>query len=412
MEERRNDHSDPHPGINRPYPIQGTAAGPLSPPEQARVPGREGFKPLGKEEREEAARIALEAGFSFEGYQVVRREFFSHRFDPTLTIKGNSITFNNSCISKLEQVVYVQILVNPTTEKLVIRPCEEGARDAIRWCVTRDDKRKSRQITCGLFTTKLYDMMGWEAVYRYKLQGTRINYQGEQLYVFDLTSTEAFLPQTKEVDEAGKPKRRRAAPMYPANWRDSSPGARGLHADQSSGRLWLHGWNVRRNRARADAHGNDRSGDGRGDKGMNGYEGYSWPTREPLTLTLCLEEDSILLNQAVLEALCAPRQVQMLINEERRMLLVQACAMEDREAIVVPATRASQFEMSGHALLKRIRRLTGWMDERPRVVYGTHIASHHAVVFDLSSAQPALPRMPRDSGGAEPVEEDDWNGHG
>ena len=163
------------------------------------------FKPLSKAERDEAARIALEAGFSFDGYQVVRREFFSHRFDPTLTIKGNSIIFNNSCISKLEQVVYVQILVNPTTEKLVIRPCAEGARDAIRWCVVRDDKRKSRQITCGLFTAKLYDLMGWEALYRYKLQGTRINYQGEQLYVFDLTSTEAFLPQTKEVMKRASP---------------------------------------------------------------------------------------------------------------------------------------------------------------------------------------------------------------
>ncbi len=98
-----------------------------------------GFKPLSKEEREEAARIALEAGFSFAGYQVVRREFFSHRFDPTLTIKGNSIIFNNACISRLEQVIYVQVLVTPTAEKLVIRPCSEGARDAIRWCVTWDD---------------------------------------------------------------------------------------------------------------------------------------------------------------------------------------------------------------------------------------------------------------------------------
>lgn len=180
-----------------------------------------GFKPLSKEERDEAARIALEAGFSFDGYQVVRREFFSHRFDPTLTIKGNSITFNNACISRLDQVIYVQVLVNPTAEKLVIRPCSEGARDAIRWCVTRDDKRKSRQITCGLFTAKLYDMMGWETLYRYKLQGTRINYQGEQLYVFDLTSTEAFLPQVKETDENGKVKRRKTMPMYPENWRDS-----------------------------------------------------------------------------------------------------------------------------------------------------------------------------------------------
>ena len=129
-------------------------------PQNTQVLTQTGFKPLTREERAEAARIAEEAGFSFDGYQVVRREFFSHKFDPTLTIRGNSIIFNNACISKLESVVYVQVLVNPTTEKLVIRPCEEGARDAIRWCIAKDDKRKSRQITCGLFTAKLYEMMG------------------------------------------------------------------------------------------------------------------------------------------------------------------------------------------------------------------------------------------------------------
>ena len=179
-----------------------------------------GFKPLSKEEREEAQRIALEAGFSFDGYQVVRREFFSHKFDPTLTIKGNSIIFNNACISKMEQVVYVQVLVNPATEKLVIRPCEEGARDAIRWCVAKDDKRKSRQITCGLFTAKLYEMMGWEALYRYKLQGAKIDYQGEQLYVFDLTSTEIFLPSVKDPENPDA-KAKRGATVFPKDWRDS-----------------------------------------------------------------------------------------------------------------------------------------------------------------------------------------------
>lgn len=179
-----------------------------------------GFKPLSREEREEAARIAVEASFSFDGYQVVRREFFSHRYDPTLTIKGNSIIFNNACISRLEQVVYVQVLVNPNTEKLVIRPCEEGARDAIRWCVAKDDKRKSREITCGLFTAKLYEMMGWEGLYRYKLQGTRINYNGEQLYVFDLTNTEMFVPSVKDPDNPNT-RTRRGKTVYPADWRDS-----------------------------------------------------------------------------------------------------------------------------------------------------------------------------------------------
>lgn len=180
-----------------------------------------GFQPLSRQEREEAARIAMESGFSFDGYQVVRREFFSHRFDPTLTIKGNSITFNNACIARLDDVVYVQVLVNPAAEKLVIRPCDEGARDAIRWCNARNDKRKSREINCRLFTAKLYDLMGWETLYRYKLQGTTINYQGQQLFVFDLTSTEVYLPQMTETDSSGKAKTVKARIVYPDNWKDS-----------------------------------------------------------------------------------------------------------------------------------------------------------------------------------------------
>lgn len=171
--------------------------------------GQNGISTLSREERQEAKRLAEEANFSFAGYQVVRREFISHRFDPAMTIRGNSITFNNSCISKLEDATYIQFLINPTQRKLAIRPCEEGARDAVRWCVVRGDKRKSREITCKPFTAKLYALMGWEAVYRYKLQGMRISYQGEALYLFDLSEKEAFLPQTRDP-ETGKIKRAEA----------------------------------------------------------------------------------------------------------------------------------------------------------------------------------------------------------
>lgn len=122
---------------------------------------------------------------------------------------------------------------------------------------------------------------------------------------------------------------------------------------------------------------------------MSEFRGYSPYGIEPLKLTLCLEEGSILFNKAVLDTLEHPKQVQMLINEERQMLLVQACTVDDREAIVIPAVTKSEFEMSGHSLLKRIRRLTGWIDDQPRTVFGTYIASHNAIVFDLMTAQPA-----------------------
>ena len=81
------------PGMQRPpFP---------SVPQPAKTPAP-GAGTLTREERQEAKRLAEEASFSFAGYQVVRREFISHRFDPAMTIRGNSITFNNSCISKLE----------------------------------------------------------------------------------------------------------------------------------------------------------------------------------------------------------------------------------------------------------------------------------------------------------------------
>ena len=189
--------------------------------EGAQILTGEGFKPLSKQEREEAARIAAEAGFTFEGYQVVRREFFSHKFDPTLTIKSNGIIFNNACIARMDEVVYVQVLINPDTGKLVVRPCDEGARDAIRWCVAKNDKRKSRQISCSMFTAKLYDLMGWEILYRYKMQGTRITYQGEHLYVFDLTSTEVYIPTAQESSDPDAKPRKKTTVRFLSDWRDS-----------------------------------------------------------------------------------------------------------------------------------------------------------------------------------------------
>ena len=133
---------------------------------------------------------------------------------------------------------------------------------------------------------------------------------------------------------------------------------------------------------------------------MTGYSAYA--PGEPLMLTLCLEEDSILVSKAILETLQHPKQVQMLINEERQMLLLQACTVDDREAVVILPEIMMQFEMSGHALLKRIRKLTGWTDNKPRVIYGNYLPTHQAIVFDLHMAQPATLQMPLDRANRQP----------
>ena len=196
-------------------PGQGQPQNPVAPDTTQQM---EWLSGLSRDEKIEAKRLALQANFSFEGYQVVRREFISHQFDPAMTIRGTSITFNNSCISRLEDATYIHFLINPTEMRLLIRAVNEGARDAIRWCVIKGDKRKSRQISCRLFTTKLYEMMGWDPLYRYRRQGMKINYEGEDMYLFDLRAVECFLPQKRDPKTGKIPK---PQAVLPEEWENS-----------------------------------------------------------------------------------------------------------------------------------------------------------------------------------------------
>ena len=60
--------------------------------------------------------------FSYDGFQVVRREFFAHIFEPSITFNNCKVGFNTACINKLAGVEYVQFLVNPEKQVLAVRP--------------------------------------------------------------------------------------------------------------------------------------------------------------------------------------------------------------------------------------------------------------------------------------------------
>lgn len=128
----------------------------------------------------------LESTFSYDGYQVVRKELFAHLRDPAIVIRKDSITFNTACISGLEDVVYVHVMFNSDLKRIVVRGCDENDKDALRWCIAKPDKRKSRKMSCKPFSELVYNEMGWDSDCRYKILGYRINFEGETLYVFDL----------------------------------------------------------------------------------------------------------------------------------------------------------------------------------------------------------------------------------
>ena len=155
----------------------------------------------------------LESTFSYDGYQVVRKELFAHLRDPAIVIRKDSITFNTACISGLEDVVYVHVMFNSDLKRIVVRGCDENDKDALRWCIAKPDKRKSKKMSCKPFSELVYNEMGWDSDCRYKILGYRINFEGETLYVFDLLVPEIFHEGQKRKKGESAPQSEETKPV-------------------------------------------------------------------------------------------------------------------------------------------------------------------------------------------------------
>ena len=152
--------------------------------------------------------------FSYEGYQVVRREFFAHVSEPSITFNNCRLSLNTACLKRLTDVDYVQILVNPDEKKLAIRPSNDNEKDSFLWCNTRGNKRRPRQITCRIFFAKIIKLMDWNLDYRYKILGKLIQSNNDYLFIFDLTATEVY---QRIVQNVGNQNNLRV-PIFPAEW--------------------------------------------------------------------------------------------------------------------------------------------------------------------------------------------------
>jgi len=160
--------------------------------------------------------LEMGASFDFDGFQVVRREFFAHLNEPSISFNNYKFYVNTACLTKFPETEYVQVLVNRNTKILALRPCGEGERDSFLWCNNSKGKRKPKQTTCRLFFAKIVSLMNWNPDHRYKLTGKLVQANGEYLIAFDLTATEVY---QRTFVEGAKPKTSRT-PVFPSEWQE------------------------------------------------------------------------------------------------------------------------------------------------------------------------------------------------
>lgn len=152
--------------------------------------------------------------FNFDGFQVVRGEFFAHLLEPSVTFNKCKLYVNMACLKKLPNIDYVQILVNSDDKKLAIRPCGGEEKDSFLWCTTR---RKPKQISCRIFSAMIFNLMNWNLEYRYKLLGKLIKSNEEYLFIFDLNSSEMY---ERKIEEGSTRPTTSRTPIFPAEWKN------------------------------------------------------------------------------------------------------------------------------------------------------------------------------------------------
>lgn len=144
------------------------------------------------------------------GFQVTKAELFAHSREPAITVWENRIKFNMACLRRFPGVTHIQLLIHPGQKRLIIRPIDPDAPDSLRWAKGGGEKEISnRDMICKIFAAKLYELMGWEGKYHYKMMGKPAVYRNEALFLFKLTDFELY------VNGA-----RKKGSFLPGEWRD------------------------------------------------------------------------------------------------------------------------------------------------------------------------------------------------
>jgi hypothetical protein len=151
--------------------------------------------------------------------QYIRAEYLNPVFRAKVTLNYTNLVFNASCVKLLADTEYINLLVLPTTRRLVVEPCGEHAKDAARWSETKGAKLKPRYIPAKVACGQLFKLMNWNITYRYKIMAVYQEIEQQRLIVFNLVECEMYIPEeTEGASETTRTKRRK---VYPIDWKNT-----------------------------------------------------------------------------------------------------------------------------------------------------------------------------------------------
>ena len=139
--------------------------------------------------------------YDLSGCEKVQAELFSLMDRVCFTIDKNGIVFSESSRDKIgKDSEYVEIAYNPILQMIIVHKADENVR-SLKWADS-----KMRRCGCKGFANALFDNMGWNLDYKYKMVGSSMVIDGETVLVFTLDKPIRQIPIRMETEkqETGK----------------------------------------------------------------------------------------------------------------------------------------------------------------------------------------------------------------
>ena len=139
--------------------------------------------------------------------ELARPQLFSLSEKAYFTLDIKSIQFNRYCVKRLEAAgaqtwEQVEIRYNPVERVLVAVPVEKESAATVRWFAeTKTGGINMRKCGCKGIARSIFENMGWNEEFKYRILGNRVDVDGKSMLVFYLDEPIIIVPAKKKVQE-------------------------------------------------------------------------------------------------------------------------------------------------------------------------------------------------------------------
>ena len=128
------------------------------------------------------------------GTKRIRRELFCDRNVAAMTFSGHGLRFNSDCVALMKKATCVEVLLHPAERLFAVRKTTPRNRNAIPWKALPVHARELSQI--------IYQLMGWQKGWKYKVIANCFSNNDERVILFDLTCCEFQFRENKKLTKA------------------------------------------------------------------------------------------------------------------------------------------------------------------------------------------------------------------